>query len=120
MESVFKEVASYVSLLCEFFAVLCVAVGALKAALMCLRPLLSDSPGGAYKPAWIALAAWLMLALEFALAADIADTAIAPNWTEIGQLAAIAAIRTVLNFFLARDIETLAEPARSETVTPAA
>ncbi len=118
MEILFKAVAGYVSLGCEALAIVCVAIGAVKAAIMCVRPLLSDSPGGAYKPAWIALAAWLMLALEFALAADIADTAIAPNWTEIGQLAAIAAIRTVLNFFLARDVETLAEPVKPGIVAP--
>ncbi|GAA2462917.1 hypothetical protein GCM10010405_54080 [Streptomyces macrosporus] len=31
-------------------------------------------------------------------------TAVAPSFTEIGQLAAIAAIRTALNFFLGREI----------------
>ena len=45
-----------------------------------------------------------MLALEFALAADIIRTAIAPTWEDIGMLGAIAAIRTGLNWFLARDI----------------
>jgi len=34
------------------------------------------------------------LALEFELGADILRTAIAPTWSEIGQLAAIAAVRT--------------------------
>jgi uncharacterized membrane protein len=43
--------------------------------------------------------------LEFALAADIARTAIEPDWEDIGMLAAIAAIRTALNFFLERDLE---------------
>ncbi|MFF3674606.1 DUF1622 domain-containing protein [Streptomyces sp. NPDC002120] len=33
-----------------------------------------------------------------------AGTAVAPGFTEIGRLAAIAAIRTILNFFLAREI----------------
>jgi uncharacterized membrane protein len=32
-------------------------------------------------------------------------TVIAPTWQEIGQLAAIALIRTFLNFFLERDLE---------------
>lgn len=47
----------------------------------------------------------LALSLEFLLAADIVQTAIAPTWEEIGKLAAIAAIRTALNVFLAREIE---------------
>ncbi|TAJ72018.1 MAG: DUF1622 domain-containing protein [Phenylobacterium sp.] len=51
------------------------------------------------------LARSLALGLEFLLAADIMRTAVAPTWTEIGQLAAIAALRTALNIFLQREIE---------------
>jgi len=36
-------------------------------------------------------------------------TVIAPTWVEIGQLAAIALIRTFLNFFLERDLEAAAK-----------
>jgi uncharacterized membrane protein len=51
------------------------------------------------------LGRWLVLALEFELAADILKTAVAPTWTEIGQLAAIAVLRTGLNYFLQREID---------------
>lgn len=51
------------------------------------------------------LARWLALALEFLLAADILDTAVAPTWDDIGKLAAVATIRTALNFFLQREID---------------
>jgi uncharacterized membrane protein len=54
------------------------------------------------------LGRWLSLALEFELAADILRTAIAPTWEEIGKLAAIAALRTLLNYFLEREIRTAA------------
>jgi uncharacterized membrane protein len=53
------------------------------------------------------LARSLALGLEFLLAADIMRTAVAPTWTEIGQLAAIAALRTALNVFLQREIEAV-------------
>ena len=43
--------------------------------------------------------------MEFELAADILRTAVAPTWTEIGQLAAIAVIRTALNYFLQQEID---------------
>ena len=46
----------------------------------------------------------LALSLEFLLGADILRTAVEPSWDEIGRLAAIAAIRTALNFFLQREI----------------
>ncbi|MFD6418124.1 DUF1622 domain-containing protein [Streptomyces sp. NPDC060194] len=52
----------------------------------------------------LSLGRFLVLGLEFQLAADVLRTAIAPTFTEIGQLAAVAAIRTVLNFFLTREI----------------
>ena len=51
------------------------------------------------------LGRWLAVALELLLGADILRTAVAPTWSEIGQLAAIAAIRTALNFFLQREID---------------
>ena len=54
----------------------------------------------------------LALSLEFLLGADILRTAVEPSWDEIGRLAAIATIRTALNFFLQREIA--AEPAMSE------
>lgn len=54
------------------------------------------------------LGRWLALALEFELAADILRTAIAPTWNDIGQLAAIIVLRTVLNFFLQQEIDKAA------------
>lgn len=50
------------------------------------------------------LGRWLALALEFQLAADILKTAVAPTWDDIGKVAAIIALRTLLNFFLEREI----------------
>ena len=56
---------------------------------------------------------WLLLGLEFALAADIISSVISPTWQDIGELGAIAVIRTFLNYFLERDLEN-AERAQSE------
>lgn len=53
---------------------------------------------------WVGYATAILLALEFALGADIIETAVAPTWSDIGQLGAIAAIRTGLGYFLGRDI----------------
>lgn len=47
----------------------------------------------------------LALGLEFQLASDILRTAVAPTLREIAELAAVAAIRTALNYFLAREIK---------------
>ena len=61
---------------------------------------------------------WLAIALEFELAADILRTAVTPTWTEIEQLAAIATLRTALNYFLAKEIEkeASADQRRAERV----
>ena len=52
----------------------------------------------------LSLARFLVLGLEFQLAADVLRTAISPSFSEIGKLAAIAAIRTLLKYFLNREI----------------
>jgi uncharacterized membrane protein len=62
---------------------------------------------------------WLVAGLTFQLAADIIETSIAPSWQEVGQLGAIAVIRTFLNYFLERDLAELrdgdAEPLKVNT-----
>lgn len=57
----------------------------------------------AFVPVRLDLGRYLALGLEFQLGADILRTAIAPTFTEIGKLAAVAAIRTALNYFLGRE-----------------
>lgn len=59
----------------------------------------------------LSLTRYLLLGLEFALGADIIATALGPSFTEIGRLAAIAAIRTSLNYFLTKEMEREAKEA---------
>lgn len=71
---------------------------------------------GMRKAIWRRFGVWLLLGLEFALAADIITSVISPSWQDIGELGAIAVIRTFLNYFLERDLEsaeTSVERARS-------
>jgi uncharacterized membrane protein len=53
----------------------------------------------------LTLRRWLAVGLEFLLAADILRTAVAPTWDDIGKLAAIAALRTAVNYFLGKEID---------------
>ncbi|MEM7770292.1 MAG: DUF1622 domain-containing protein [Cyanobacteria bacterium P01_A01_bin.37] len=48
---------------------------------------------------------WLALALEFQLGSDILATTITPNFESLGQLGAIALIRTFLNYFLNKELD---------------
>jgi uncharacterized membrane protein len=105
IEDNFKEIAGYVALAIEAAAVFVVAFGALQAlggvvSLIVKRA--ADEMQG--REIWLRFATWILLALEFALAADIVRTAVAPTWDDISKLAVIATIRTMLNYFLAKDI----------------
>lgn len=112
MEAVFKAIAENIAISLEAISVLVVAIGALEAAYRSLWPLLHGHvPHGVRRIAWLSLVRWLLLGLEFMLAADIVRTAISAGWEDIGKLGAIAMIRTFLNYFLERD---LAEASRME------
>ncbi len=50
-------------------------------------------------------ASYLLLALEFLIAADIILTVIHPTFEEIAILASIVAIRTVISYFLEKEID---------------
>lgn len=78
-------------------------IGALIAAIGFLRAL-PRRDAHAFVPVRLSLGRYLALGLEFQLASDVLRTAIAPSFQELGKLAAVAAIRTALNFFLAREI----------------
>jgi uncharacterized membrane protein len=57
----------------------------------------------------------LSLALELLIGADILKSAVSPSWEELGQLAAIVGIRTVLNYFLLYEMRMLSrEEGREE------
>lgn len=90
-------------LLVEAVGAVVIFVGALLAALQFLRVLPRRNPD-AFVSVRLTLGRYLALGLEFQLASDVLRTAIAPSFDELGKLAAVAAIRTALNFFLAREI----------------
>lgn len=106
MEAIFSSVAAYIALLIEGAAVLLISIGAVEAVVRSVGSVMQGSAGfDQRKMIWLRFAMWLLLGLEFELGADIIRTAIAPTWNEIGQLGAIALIRTFLNWFLQRDID---------------
>ncbi|SCG41333.1 DUF1622 domain-containing protein [Micromonospora coxensis] len=79
-------------------------VGAVWAALRFVVEGLRHRSAAVFTPIRLSLGRFLTLGLEFQLAADILRTAVSPTFDQIGQLAAIATIRTALNYFLRREI----------------
>ena len=57
----------------------------------------------------VGLGKYLLLGLELIIAADIIETIISPSLDELLILAIIVAIRTVLSFFLSREIKEVKE-----------
>lgn len=106
MEELFKKLADHVALGVEAAAVLIIAYGAIEALYQTVYAVTREhSKPGRRKQVLVRFGVWLLLGLEFELAADVVRSVIAPSWTEIGQLAAIGFIRTFLNFFLEKDLE---------------
>jgi len=56
----------------------------------------------------------ILLGLEFLIAADIIRTVMEPTLTEIAILASIVAIRTIISFFLDREIARAPADIREE------
>jgi len=112
LEDWIREITFTTSLVVEGVAALIVAYAVgeaiLRLALSIPRHSGSSAPNVSHnvkEEIRLRLGRWLAVALELLLGADILRTAVAPTWSEIGQLAAIAAIRTALNFFLQREID---------------
>lgn len=104
----------------EFATVALVAVGAAEAAgRIVWQAVRRTGEAQAKRAIWLRFASWILLALEFALGADIVRTAVAPTWDDIGQLAAIATIRTALSWFLERDLRELDTEPPSRSAAPA-
>ena len=108
MQELIKQLAEYVALSIEALGILIVAVGTLEAAAAVVRALVVTSWSDmARREAWMKYMHWLAAGLTFQLAGDIVHSAVAPTWEDVGRLAAIAAIRTFLNYFLDRDMEAV-------------
>ncbi len=110
MEELLKEIAAYIGLGIETVGVLMIACGSLVAVYKVLHHIFFRKRSDyEQRDVWLQYAKWLIAGLTFQLAGDIVHTAISPNWDDIGKLAAIAAIRTFLTYFLSRDMDTTRE-----------
>jgi uncharacterized membrane protein len=61
------------------------------------------------------LGQYLALGIEFQLGSDILGTAVSPTIEEVELLAAIVVIRTVLNYFLSKELEREREEVEADT-----
>ncbi|MCA1710454.1 MAG: DUF1622 domain-containing protein [Actinobacteria bacterium] len=103
-EEVLRNYVDLLVRLVEAAGAVVIFLGAVLAAIGFARAALARHRDEEFVRVRLGLGRYLTLGLEFQLASDVLSTAIAPTFAEIGKLAAIAAIRTVLNYFLAKEI----------------
>jgi uncharacterized membrane protein len=91
-------------LLIEAIALVVIVYGSLEAFVGATRLLFAGTNERERRHVWLRFARWLVAGLTFQLAADIIETSITTDWNTLGHIAAIALIRTFLNYFLERDL----------------
>jgi uncharacterized membrane protein len=104
VEELLQRAVGYLVTVVEACGAVVIIVGALWAFARFEWVGLLHRDAGAFIPVRLTLGRFLALGLEFQLASDVLRTAVAPSFRELAQLAAVAAIRTALNYFLSREI----------------
>ncbi len=110
MRETLTIITEYAVLGIDAMAMVVIVIGTIEAFASALRVMLRPSSVVERRDVWLRYGRWLVAALTFQLAADIIETSIASSWDAVGRLAAIAVIRTFLNYFLERDLERAREP----------
>ena len=121
MEEIAKSIATHLSLVVEILGATIIGIALIQFVIGYVPTLLNKKQYVSNSLLRVRFGSSLTLALELLLAADILQTAVAPTWEDIGKLAAIAAIRTTLNYFLEkelREIEKRVEPATEKLKAP--
>jgi uncharacterized membrane protein len=88
MEELFKDIASRIALAVELIASLLIAYGAVEALVSLVIPRRSFESRKLFhkrRQIFLRFGVWLLLGLEFELAADIVRSAISPTWSDMGS-----------------------------------
>jgi uncharacterized membrane protein len=104
LEDAVRDAVDFAIPIVEAIGATIIVIGVLLAAASYLLSELRVRPI-AYEHVRLQLGRFIALGIEFQLASDILTTAVSPTFHDIGMLGAIAGIRTLLNYFLAQEIE---------------
>jgi uncharacterized membrane protein len=106
--------------LIDALALVVIAIGTVEAFVFGVWATLHRPDGHRRRDVWLRYARWLVAGLTFQLAADILETSITTSWDAVGRIAAIAVIRTFLNYCLDRDLDDVRKRQRETPVPQAA
>jgi uncharacterized membrane protein len=103
--------------LCQLLALFVIVTGIVKALIIYSQHIFtSTSSAIAFQGSRLELGYGFSLGLSFLLGGSILKTTITPSWNELGQLAAIIALRTILNYLLLQAIDKSAEDSKSQSL----
>lgn len=106
MENPVPTLYGWVVILCQLLALFAIVIGVAKGfVIYCQNIFLSDRAAISFQSSRLAMGYSFSLGLSFLIGASILKSTIAPSWNDIGQLAAIIALRTTLNYLLLRAID---------------
>jgi uncharacterized membrane protein len=114
MESTLVEVSKAAILVIDAMALLIILAGTTEAFVNGFRVLVTSRAGHEQRDVWLRYARWLVAGLTFQLAADIIETSITTDLESVARLALAAVIRTLLNYFLERDMAEVRDRQRVE------
>ena len=101
-----KNLNGWVVSLCQLLALFVIVTGIIKALIIYCKYVFSNSHSAiAFQASRLELGYAFSLGLSFLVGGSILKTTIAPSWNDIGQLTAIIALRTVLNYLLLQAID---------------
>ena len=101
--------------LIDAVALVVILFGTIEACFGALKSVLSSSSQHEKREIWLRFARWLVVGLTFQLAADILETSSTTGWDSLIRLAVIAIVRTLLNYFLERDLSEIRERQQVKT-----
>ncbi len=101
---------NWVVSLCQLLALFVIVTEIIKALIIYGRHLFTNlSSAIAFQGSRLELGYAFSLGLSFLVGGSILNTTITPNWNDLGQLAAIILLRTVLNYLLLKAIDKSAD-----------
>lgn len=104
MEIIAKEMTVYISQAAEILAALIIGFALFKVIFHFATRLHPSLQKISKEEIRMKFGSSVAVSLELLLGADVLATAVTPSWDDIGKLAAIAILRTALNYFLDKEL----------------
>ena len=105
-EQALSHLVAIAKFVLEGFSVICIIIGFIKTLQLAFLLSRRRDSVQSFNKVRLRFGMWLALALEFQLGADILGTTVTPTLDSLTRLALIAVIRTFLNYFLGKELET--------------